>query len=179
MSEQNLKNSNAARRMKLSFSPATQADAPSLATLHTAVSEELTRRFGRGPWSAATTEKGVLFGMRHARVLVAWKGKSIVGTLHLAAKKPWAIDVSYFTPVKKVLYLTHMAVIPSFERKGIGRLLLDEAVQQAQVWPAEAIRLDAFDADAGAGGFYAKCGFREVGRVTYRKAPLVYFELIL
>jgi hypothetical protein len=36
--------------------------------------------------------------------------------------------------------------------------------------------LDAFDADAGAGSFYARCGF---GRVTYGKAPLIYFERIL
>ena len=31
----------------------------------------------------------------------------------------------------------------------------------------------------GAGDFYRKCGFREVGSATYRSAPLIYFELIL
>jgi GNAT superfamily N-acetyltransferase len=165
--------------MKLSFSTATPADAIALAELHTTVSEDLTRRFGHGPWSSARTERGALFGIRHSRVVIARKGKKIVGTLHLPTKKPWAIDVSYFTPVKKVLYLTNMAVIPTMQRQGIGRMLLDEAVRQARVWPADAIRLDAFDAEAGAGAFYAKCGFREVGRVTYRKAPLVYFELVL
>ena len=102
-----------------------------------------------------------------------------MGTLQLPTKKPWAIDVSYFTPVKKALYLTNMAVIPSLQRQGIGRRLMEEAVKQARSWPADAIRLDAFDAEAGAGAFYAKCGFREVGRVTYRKAPLVYYELVL
>jgi GNAT superfamily N-acetyltransferase len=165
--------------MKLSFSTATQSDASTLAALHTAVAEELTRRYGRGPWSAATTEKGVLFGLRHSHVVIARKGKNIVGTLRLATKKPWAIDVSYFTPIKKALYLTHMAVIPTMQRQGIGHSLLKDAVKQARSWPADAIRLDAFDADAGAGAFYAKCGFREVGRVTYRKAPLIYFELVL
>jgi len=163
--------------MNLSFSTATQADAPALAALHTAVAEDLTRRFGRGPWSAATSERGMLFGMRHSRVVIARKGKGIVGTLRLPTKKPWAIDVSYFTPAKKPLYLTHMAVIPALQRQGIGSMLLKEAVKQTRAWPADAIRLDAFDADAGAGAFYAKCGFREVGRVTYRKAPLIYFEL--
>jgi GNAT superfamily N-acetyltransferase len=115
--------------------------------------------------------------MRYSRVLLARKGKSIIGTLHLPTKKPWAIDVSYFTPVKNVLYLTHMAVIPTMQRQGIGRRLLEEAVKQARDWPANAIRLDAFD--GGAGAFYAQCGFREVGRVIYRKAPLIYFELVL
>lgn len=165
--------------MQLSFSTAEQTDAAALAALHNATAEALTRRYGSGPWSMSTTEKGVLFGLRHSRVVIARKGANIVGTLRLPTKKPWAIDVSYFTPVKKALYLTHMAVTPSLQRQGIGRRLLEEAVKQARAWPANAIRLDAFDADAGAGGFYARCGFRECGRVTYRKAPLIYFELVL
>ena len=165
--------------MKLSFSIATQADASALATLHTDVAEDLTNRYGIGPWSSKTKEKSVLFGMRHSRVVVARSGNKIVGTLRLAKKKPWAIDVDYFTPVKKLLYLTNMAVIPALQRQGIGRLLIEEAVKQVRAWPADAIRLDAYDANAGAGAFYAKCGFCERGRVTYRKAPLIYFELFL
>jgi GNAT superfamily N-acetyltransferase len=165
--------------MKLSFSIAAEAAAPELAALHTAVAADLSLRYGHGFWASAATEKGVLFSMRHSRVLVAKKGPKIVGTLRLATKKPWAIDVSYFTPVKKALYLTSMAVTPKMQRHGIGRVLLDEGVRQARAWPADAIRLDAFDANAGAGEFYAKCGFREVGRVIYRKNPLIYYELIL
>lgn len=166
-------------RMKLTFSIATQAAAPELAALHTAVAADLTTRYGRGPWSSQTTERGALFGMRHSLVLVARSGRKIVGTLNLPTKKPWAIDVSYFTPVKKAIYLISMAVLPSMQRQGIGRLLLAEAVKRARAFPADAIRLDAFDSKAGAGPFYAKCGFREMGHVTYRKAPLVYFELVL
>jgi GNAT superfamily N-acetyltransferase len=166
-------------KMKVTFSIAEQGEAMELAALHTAVADDLTRRYGHGPWSAHTTEKGVLFGMRHSRVIAARSGKRIVGTLHLPTKKPWAIDVSYFTPVKKALYLISMAVLPEMQRQGIGRLLIKEAVTQARAWPANAIRLDAFDAEAGAGAFYAKCGFREVGRVVYRKAPLIYFEMVM
>ena len=46
-------------------------------------------------------------------------------------------------------------------------------------WPAEAICLDAYDTEAGAGGFYRKCGFQEVGRATYRGTPLIYFQMLL
>ena len=165
--------------MKLSFSIATQADASILAALHTAAADDLTSRYGTGPWSAKTSEKGVLFGMRHSQVVVARRGKTIVGTMRLATKKPWAIDVSYFTPVKKAIYLTHMAVIPTLQRQGVGQMLLQEAAKRTRAWPADAVRLDAFDAEAGAGAFYAKCGFRECGRRTYRGAPLIYFELVL
>jgi hypothetical protein len=56
---------------------------------------------------------------------------------------------------------------------------MKEAAVQACAWPADAIRLDAFDATAGAGPFYAKCGYREIAHVIYKKDPLIYFELIL
>lgn len=56
---------------------------------------------------------------------------------------------------------------------------MTEAERVAQEWPADAIRLDAYDAEAGAGDFYRKCGFREVGRVSYRGVPLIYFERML
>jgi GNAT superfamily N-acetyltransferase len=169
----------AALQMKLAFSTATQRDAPELANLHSAAALDLTSQYGRGPWSSLTSEKGALHAMRHSHVVVARKGRVIVGTLCLPTKKPWAIDVSYFTPVEKALYLIGMAVLPSMQRQGVGRLLLAEAERVARAWPANAIRLDAFEAEAGAGAFYAKCGFREVGRVVYRKARLIYFEVLL
>ena len=165
--------------MNLTFSIADPVEAAALAALHTVAAQDLTRRFGTGVWSSQATERGVLFGMRHSRVVVARQGKRIVGSMRLQTKKPWAIDVSYFTPVKKAIYLTGMAVIPKMQRKGIGSSLLKEAVSHIEAWPADAIRLDAFDAPAGAGAFYAKCGFSEKGRVVFRKAPLVYFEMIL
>jgi len=70
-------------------------------------------------------------------------------------------------------------VHPQLQHSGIGRRLLAEAIELAKAWPADAIRLDAYDADAGAGGFYAKCGYEERGRVEYRGTPLVYYELVL
>ena len=65
---------------------------------------------------------------------------------------------------------------PTHQQRGIGRALLGEATRSARAFPAQAIWLDAYDAPAGAGGFYAACGFRECGRRAYRSTPLVYFE---
>ncbi|MGO8791924.1 MAG: GNAT family N-acetyltransferase [Terriglobia bacterium] len=168
--------------MKLFFSAATNSDAAVLAALHRAVAEDLTRRFGQGHWSSGQTERGVLSELRKpkfSRMLIARTSSRIIGTLRLATKKPWAIDTAYFTAARRPLYLTSMAVDPDFQRKGVGRLLLKKAEAVAHAWPADAIRLDAFNAEAGAGAFYAKCGFREVVRVTYKQDPLVYFELVL
>ena len=112
-------------------------------------------------------------------MIIARDGVRIVATLTLGTNKPWAIDPAYFTAVRHPLYLTDMAVDPAMQRKGIGRRLLDEARAVGRLLRGDALRLDAFDADAGAGDFYAKCGFREVGRVIYRRTRLVYFESLL
>jgi GNAT superfamily N-acetyltransferase len=104
---------------------------------------------------------------------------SVLSTLRLATKKPWAIDVSYFTPLERPLYLTGMAISVAHQGQGLGRLALDDARATAEAWPADGIRLDAYDAPAGAGEFYAKCGYAERGRVVYKGDPLVYYELLL
>jgi len=114
--------------------------------------------------------------MRQGKVFVARHRGQIIATLSLTLKKPWAIDASYFTPVRVPLYLLSMAVAPSHQRKGIGRLCLQEVEKIADAWPAQAIRLDAYDSPTGAGGFYQRCGYREVGKVVYRKTPLIYYE---
>jgi GNAT superfamily N-acetyltransferase len=163
-----------------SISIARESDAAELALLRTAVADDLTRRFGPGHWSAAVTERGELRSIETSRVLIARDATGvIIATLRLATKKPWAIDKDYFAAVRRPLYLTDMAVVPGLQRRGTGRRILDEAKAVAAAWPADAIRLDAYDAAAGAAPFYSKCGFREVGRVTYRGVPLVYFELLL
>lgn len=90
-------------------------EALAIATLRTAVAEDLTARYSQGHWSSAVSEKGVLFGMRTSKVFVARDESEVIATLRLAR----------------------------------------------------------------AGGFYQKCGFREVGRVTYRNVPLIYFEMLL
>lgn len=222
--------------MALTFSTATNADAAAIALLRNATAQRLADDYGLGPWSSQVTEKGVLYGMRTSRVLIARDGTDIVATLSLTTRKPWSILRSFldrnapthFTVVKRPLYLIAMAVAPDKQRTGIGRRFLKEAIAIARAWPADlsadssavalakaeasakvgAIRLDAYDvdSDAGAGAFYAKCGFREIGRATYRKPsrtepkrsgdaavvcgkratdllvaqpPLIYFEMVL
>ena len=165
--------------MKISVTTASEADAPAIASLRTSVAEHLTREYGKGHWSSCVTEKTVLRSIKTSRVLVARNNRDIIGTLRLETKKPWAIDLAYFKSVRRPLYLHDIAVTPNLQGRGIGRQLVEEAKTVALACPSEAIRLDAYDSDAGAGPFYAKCGFLEVGRKTYRGVPLIYFELML
>ena len=155
---------------------ATAADASAIADLRVAVADRLTKDFGHGHWSAHTSDAAVLRDLKASHVLVARDRGKIIATLTLQTKKPWAIDLAYFTPCKKALYLINMAVHPRRQRRGIGRALMTEAARMARALRADAIRLDAYDADAGAGEFYRRCGYRPRGGKTYRGVPLVYFE---
>lgn len=168
------------RKVKLSLVTASADDAARIAVLKNNVAEHLSVFHGKGHWSYQSTGKGVLNGMTgNSKVLVAKQGGVIVGTLRLTTKKPWAIDPAYFTKVLQPLYLVDMAVSPDLQRRGIGTYMLQEALSFAAAWPAQAIRLDAYDAGAGAGEFYRKCGFTEKGRVVYRGVPLIYFESLI
>lgn len=163
----------------LRFRDANLKDVPAIAGLQNSVSGALTARFGVGHWSGMVTERGTAFAQKHARVRIGVAGKRIVTVLRLAQKKPWAIDVSYFTPVKRALYLTGLAVSVAHQGEGLGRKAMEDAKQIALGWPADAIRLDAYDGEAGAGEFYGKCGYVERGRVVYKGDPLRYYELLL
>ena len=166
-------------RTQLTFRDATLNDIAVIAGLQNAAAGALTARFGAGHWSSLVTEHSAALSQRQARVRVGRSGKRILTVVRLATKKPWAIDVSYFTPAKRPLYLTGLAVSIAHQGHGLGRLAMEDACEVARALPADAIRLDAYDSPAGAGDFYTKCGFTERGRVVYRGDPLVYYELLL
>lgn len=171
-------------RINVAFTIASANHVAELIALHRAVAEDLTRRFGQGPWSppARYNENPLRYDIsrsKFVRILIASDSHGLAGSLRLQTKKPWSIDAGRFSPVKRPLYLTSMAVDPRLQGKGVGRRLLEEAATLARAWPGDAIRLDTFDAAAGAEGFYAKCGYREAARVTYQGVPHVDFELLL
>lgn len=166
--------------MKLSLTTASANDAGKIAILLSEAAQHLTASYGKGHWSHQSTEKGVLYGMRgNSKVLMAMKDNRLVGTLRLTTKKPWAIDIAYFTKVDRPIYLVDMAVHPDVQRKGIGKYMLLQVKKFVEGWPAQSIRLDAYNDEAGAGEFYRKCGFSERGRIVYRGNPLIYFELLM
>lgn len=166
--------------MKLSLAIASTKDAAEITALLSEAAQNLTACYGKGHWSYAITEKGVLHRMSgNSKVLIVKCDGMISGTLTLTTKKPWSIDVAYFTKVPRPVYLIDMAVHPDMQRKGIGRFMIREVKSFVIAWADQSIRLDAYDSEAGAGEFYRKCGFSEKGHVVYRNVPLIYFELLI
>ena len=162
----------------LVLSLASESDAEEIAFLRNTVAADVAARSGSSA-GARTTAKGVLYHLRLGQILIARHKGRIVGSLLLVKKKPWAIDVNYFTPVQSQLYLVSMNVDPALQRKGIGARLIEYAKATAKAGGYKAIRLDAFEEAPWAVAFYASCGFMERGRTIFRVARLVYFEYLL
>jgi GNAT superfamily N-acetyltransferase len=158
---------------------ATEADIPELLLLRLAVDADQARRFGNDRWCTTINERSIARGLKSSRVLIARRRGKIIGTLRMETKKPWAIDLTYFTTVARAVYLHDVDVDPRVQRLGVGHRLMERAKAAAREWPVEAIRLDAYDGPSGGGPFYEKCGFTEVGRKVYRRVPLIYYELLL
>lgn len=167
--------------LRLRFRLASAEDAADISALLVAAADDLTARHGRGPWSRAPSERGVLATLRgDAHVWLAVRGRALAATWTLSRRKPWAIDLSHFTAgVVHPYYLTSMAVAPALQWRGVGQRCVAHAIEWAGDADAGALRLDAYDGAGGAGGFYARCGFTEVGRASYRGTALVYYELKL
>ncbi len=147
--------------------------------MRNAATADLTERYGTGHWSTTVSPDSVARGIATSTVLVAVSHERVVGTLRLLKKKPWAIDLAYFHIVPHPLHLVDMAVEPGYQKRGIGRQLLEAARRTAEEMGADAIRLDAYDAAAGAGEFYVRCGYAARGGKQYRAVPLRYYELLL
>ncbi len=159
---------------------ATAADAAAIAAVRTAAARDLTARFGPGTWSfAVDSEDSVKAELLSATILIAREEGSVLGTLKLATKSPYLVSIAGFTTVARPIWLTAMNVLPRAQRQGFGRALVAAAAATARELKGEAIRLDSYDAVAGAGGFWAKCGFREVSRQDYNGTPLIFFEQLM
>ena len=143
----------------------------------------LTHQFGRGHWSSAGHRNGVCSrDRRHLRVLVARdETRSELATLRLATKTALGDrSVDYFERVRRPFIWSTWRSSPGRQRHGVGRRLLEKAKEVASAWPGDAIRLDAYEGTCGCSVHsMPSVAFREVGRVTYRGVPLVYFELLL
>ena len=143
------------RDLGLSFRFATEEDIPALVKLRLAIDRDQARRFGRDRWSTTISERSVARGLKSSPVLVPQHQGQIIAGLRMDTKKPWGIDLKYFTPAVRAVYLHDVNVEPRLQRSGVGRELIERAKGVAQAWPVDAIRLDAYDGPSGAGPFYA------------------------
>jgi predicted N-acetyltransferase YhbS len=162
--------------VSLQITRALPSDARAIANLRGMVARDMTLQYGQGHWSPCPSKAEVTRQLRASHVLVARQQGHIVGTVRLATANPLAFDSGAFTSVETAIYVLGLAVAPACRKQGIGRELMEAAKDVARTRPAQALWLDAYDSDVGAGPFYSRCGFRRVGPTTFKEVALVYYE---
>ncbi|MEE9253373.1 MAG: GNAT family N-acetyltransferase, partial [Pseudomonadales bacterium] len=104
----------------------------------------------------------------------------IVATFTLSPRQIGFYRKGWFAnPGDAALYLTNMAVRPEVQRRGIGRWIMGQIEDLARGSGCGAVRFDAYDADAGAGEFYQKCGYACVHRGSIGGTALQFYERTL
>ncbi len=127
-------------------------DADAVWQLHDAALEEAGAHGGRGPWED---------DLRDIRgTYLDSGGDFLVGLLddELVAMGGLLLRSADEAEIKR------MRVHPDFQRRGLGRLLLERLEERAQALGARVIHLDTTDQQTSARRLYESAGYRETGR---------------
>ena len=147
---------------------ATPADAAALVELGRAVSSEPQGwLITDGGWRHVAEERRYLRAIRrspHAAVFVAESGAGVVGRLSLARDAH---------PASAHVADLGLMVAPTHRRRGIGRALLQRAVEWAREAEVEKLELHVFPHNEPAIRLYEEFGFEREGlrRRHYRRGP--------
>lgn len=138
-------------RDAISLRPATIADVQAMAAIELAAFSD--------PWPASSFAE--MLPMAHARMTVATDGDGkLVGYCILLS----AADEGE---------IANIAVRPSDRRRGVGALLLDDALDAAVRLGVTQLFLEVRTSNSAARALYASRGFQQVGRrIAYYRDPL-------
>jgi Ser/Thr protein kinase RdoA (MazF antagonist) len=92
---------------------------------------------------------------------------------------PGVPTADFIDTARKLGRLHHVSVAPERQRRGIGRRLIDAAVEWARSESYETLVLETTSEQREAIAFYEALGWCEIGRSTFRRWEMVWFELKL
>jgi GNAT superfamily N-acetyltransferase len=137
-------------------------------------------RFGEGHWGVVLSLSGTRERAKLGELYVIEDAGVPVATFVLNRRKPGWYHTAWFAdPKAESGYLTHLAVRPEGQRRGIGRYALAEAEALCRAAHLAALRFDAYQGAAGAGPFYAKCNYTLRHSNKFRGVGLDYYEKVL
>lgn len=121
--------------------------------------------------------------IKNNELLVFSKGALLVGCIALCTKMDDVYkDVKWLTKDVKSLYVHRLAVDPQFQKKGIGKKLMDYAEDFAKKNNFISIRLDTFSKNKNNMRFYERRGYKRLEKVFFpeqSRFPFYCYELII
>ncbi|GAB2859084.1 GNAT family N-acetyltransferase [Streptomyces deserti] len=134
--------------MTITVRAAAEADLPAVLSLYSELNPDdapLPRAFADAIWAAISRQQG-------RTVLVAETGGGVVGTADCV------VLPNLTRGGRPILFVENVVVSGSFQRRGVGRRLMDAAVELAESAGCYKAQLLAAD-DAYVHTFYEACGF--------------------
>jgi ribosomal protein S18 acetylase RimI-like enzyme len=121
--------------------------------------------------------------IKNNELLVFTKGGLLVGCIALCTKMDDVYkNVKWLTKDVKNLYIHRLAVDPQFQKKGIGKKLMDYAEDFAKKNNFISVRLDTFSKNKNNMRFYERRGYKRLEKVFFpeqSRFPFYCYELII
>ena len=121
--------------------------------------------------------------IKNNELLVYTKGALLVGCIALCTKMDDVYkNVKWLTKDVKNLYIHRLAVDPQFQKKGIGKKLMDYAEDFAKKNNFISVRLDTFSKNKNNMRFYERRGYKRLEKVFFpeqSRFPFYCYELII
>ncbi len=110
-------------------------------------------------------------------LLAQWQG-------HVVGYVEWRLGVMPPVPLPAALRgpaaeVVRLYLLRSFQRRGIGRRLLQAAADATRARGAATLWLTAWEGNARARSFYARCGWQDIGVTSHRIGPAAYPNRVL
>lgn len=148
-----------------------------LYALRKQAADDLSARFGSGHWGRVGSFRTMQEHQKQGLIYAGLRGQELVAMLRYSTQRPRFYRMEWFTdPDAPAGHLTQMAVRTDLQDSGYGRACVAAIEAIARRGGASYIRLDSYDAPAGAGEFYRKCGYQQVHRGEFNRVPLIYWE---
>jgi ribosomal protein S18 acetylase RimI-like enzyme len=127
-------------------------DAAAVRKLHDAALEDAGVHGGRGPWEDDLRDIAATYLESGGDFLVGLAGVELVGM------------GGFLRRTSEQAEIKRMRVHPEFQRRGLGRQILEELEARIQALDYSEIRLDTTEGQVAARRLYEGAGYRETGR---------------
>ncbi len=130
---------------------------------------DMQERLGLNHWVPPYALEKLRWDAENRQVYAVLHENQIIATFTLGTALPRsyqkipAILEMWNIPQPSALYINHLALLPSFQGRGLGRRCVQTIEGMGVLQGCEVLRLDAYSKHAGLQIFYPKLGFRHVG----------------
>ena len=166
--------------MTLIFKQADTQQADRLYEILRACGQDMKTRFELTHWDPLYPleffEKDVLAGKVYA---VSENGELIATFTMSVEPLVYYFSQLWSDPSIVAMYVNHMAVLPEYQGKGVGRKCMERIEQDSLELGCGAVRLDAYEKNEHAVKFYDQLGYERREIIMYRGLPLLCFDNLL